>query len=61
MKDTTAAVVLGKIPVGEKGQVLKLWTRKHGPQAYIIPSISSNKKGIRPAILIPMTFLKATV
>ena len=61
MKDTTAALVLGKIPVGEKGQVLKLWTRKHGPQAYIISSIRSNKKGIRPATLIPMTFLTATV
>lgn len=61
MKDTTAALVLGKIPIGEKGQVLKLWTRKHGPQAYIIPSSRNNKKGIRPAILIPMTFLNATV
>tara|TARA_B100000497_G_C7529499_1_gene321211 strand:+ start:98 stop:808 length:711 start_codon:yes stop_codon:yes gene_type:complete len=61
MKDTTPALVLGKIPVGEKGQVLKLWTRKYGPQAYIIQSVRNNKKGIRPATLIPLTFLNATV
>jgi DNA repair protein RecO (recombination protein O) len=61
MKDTTKALVLGKLAVGEKGHVLRLWTRKYGPQAYIIHSIRSNKNGIRPAVLLPMTFLNATV
>lgn len=61
MKDTTKALVLGKIAVGEKGHILRLWTRKYGPQAYIIHSIRSNKNGIRPAVLLPMTFINATV
>tara|TARA_B100000768_G_C11226451_1_gene353026 strand:- start:89 stop:799 length:711 start_codon:yes stop_codon:yes gene_type:complete len=61
MKDTTKALVLGKLAVGEKGHVLRLWTRKYGPQAYIIHSIRSNKNGISPAVLLPMTFINATV
>ncbi|CAI8357393.1 MAG: DNA repair protein RecO [Owenweeksia sp. TMED14] len=61
MKDTTLAIVLGKIAVGEKGYVLRMWTRKYGPQAYMIHSIRGNKNGIRPAMLLPMTALNATV
>ena len=55
------ALVLGKVPYGEKAMIVKLWTRPYGIQSYMVHSIRSGKSGMRPALLLPMTSLEALV
>ena len=40
---TTAALVIGCIPYGDKSQILKLWTRSLGLQAYMLYSSRGKK------------------
>lgn len=54
-------LMLSKIPYGDKGHILKIWTRPFGVQAYMVHSVRSGKSGMRPALLLPMTALDAVV
>lgn len=54
-------LMLSKTPFGDKGYILKIWTRPFGVQAYIVHNVRSGKSGMRPSLLLPMTALDAVV
>ncbi|NCG44339.1 MAG: hypothetical protein GWO76_04490, partial [Proteobacteria bacterium] len=58
---TTAALVIGCIPYGDKSQILKLWTRSLGLQAYMLYSSRGKSAVIKPSMLMPLTALQCEV
>ena len=58
---TTAALVIGCIPYGDKSQIMKLWTRSLGLQAYMLYSSHGKSAVIKPSMLMPLTALQCEV
>lgn len=58
---STAALVIGCIPYGDESQILKLWTRSLGLQAYMLYNSHGKSAIIKPAMLMPLTALQCEV